>query len=196
MSNTLPKLVLASTSPFRRSILAKLGLDFATAAPDIDESHRPGEPFDTLVKRLAEEKARAVRTQFPQHLIIGSDQIAVCDQDILGKPGNHTNAVQQLRRFSGHCITFYTGLCLYDSLLDDSQVSVELFKVHFRILTDRQINHYLHQEQPYQCAGSFKSEGLGIALFEKLEGDDPNTLIGLPLIRLTRFLENKGLPPI
>ncbi|MDZ7663054.1 nucleoside triphosphate pyrophosphatase [Thiohalophilus sp.] len=189
MSN---KLVLASTSPFRKAILEKFGVPFDTASPEVDETARASESAEQLVERLAEAKARAVADQFPDALIIGSDQVAVIDDTILGKPGDHARAVEQLRAASGQTVTFLTGLCLYNSTTDHAQCDVVPFKVHFRQLNDSQIENYLQKEQPYNCAGSFKSEGLGIALFEKLEGDDPNTLIGLPLIRLIRMLDQEG----
>ncbi|MFP3874329.1 MAG: Maf family protein, partial [Thiohalophilus sp.] len=181
MSN---KLVLASTSPFRKAILEKFGVPFETASPKVDETAQAGESAGQLVRRLAEAKARAVAEQFPEALIIGSDQVAVIDNTILGKPGSHDRAIEQLRAASGQTVTFLTGLCLYNSRTGHAQCDVLPFKVHFRQLDDSQIENYLQKEQPYNCAGSFKSEGLGIALFDKLEGDDPNTLIGLPLIRL------------
>lgn len=186
-------LVLGSTSPFRRELLKKLHLPFETAAPDIDESTRANEDPRDLVLRLAEEKAKAVAILFNKHLIIGSDQLAVVNNEVLGKPGNHDNAVRQLQQTSGQTVHFYTGLCLYNSQTGQMQSEVVPFDVKFRVLTTEQIDHYLKTEQPYQCAGSFKSEGLGIALFEKLTGDDPNTLIGLPLIRLIRMLEKEGV---
>ena len=189
MSN---KLVLASTSPFRKAILEKFGVPFDTASPEVDETAQDTEPAEQLVRRLAEAKARAVAEQFPDALIIGSDQVAVIDNKILGKPGSHEKAVEQLRTASGKTVTFLTGLCLYNSLTDHAQCDVVPFKVHFRQLDDGQIENYLQKELPYNCAGSFKSEGLGIALFERLEGDDPNTLIGLPLIRLIRMLEKEN----
>lgn len=188
--------VLATTSPYRKAILEKLGIEFTCAAPDIDETPAAGEIPEQLVARLAEQKAQAVAGQFPDALIIGSDQVAVVDGIILGKPGDHDNAVKQLRRASGKRVSFLTGLCLYNSLSKRSQLDVVPFNVVFRQLTDKQIENYLRKEQPYNCAGSFKSEGLGIALFERLEGDDPNTLMGLPLIRLIRMLENEGRPVI
>lgn len=188
--------VLATTSPYRKAILEKLGIEFTCAAPDIDETPAAGEIPEQLVARLAEQKAQAVAGQFPDALIIGSDQVAVVDGIILGKPGDHNNAVKQLRRASGKRVSFLTGLCLYNSLSKRSQLDVVPFNVVFRKLTDKQIENYLRKEQPYNCAGSFKSEGLGIALFERLEGDDPNTLMGLPLIRLIRMLENEGRPVI
>lgn len=187
------QLVLGSTSPFRKALLEKLQLEFITDSPDIDESRRDNETPEQLVARLACEKARAVAERHPGSLIIGSDQVAVNGGEILGKPGNHERAMQQLRSASGRTVTFLTGLCLYNSTSGDEQVVVEPFTVHFRELSDEQIDHYLTAEQPYNCAGSFKSEAMGIALFEKLEGDDPNSLIGLPLIRLIRMLEKEGV---
>jgi len=189
----MPTLVLASTSPFRKALLEKLHLEFVTDSPEIDESRREGETPEQLVARLASEKARAVAERHPNSLIIGSDQVAVNGEEILGKPGNHEKAMQQLRNASGKRITFYTGLCLYNSETGSEQTIVEPFHVHFRQLSDEQIDNYLKAEQPYNCAGSFKSEALGIALFEKLEGDDPNSLIGLPLIRLIEMLEKEGV---
>lgn len=190
----IDKLVLASTSPYRKMLLEKLRLSFETAAPKVDESVSAEESPEQLVARLAEAKAKALANDYPNALIIGSDQVAVVDGKIIGKPGNHANAVAQLKRASGKRVIFLTGLCLYNTLSQRSQVEVVPFSVIFRQLTDVQIEHYLQREQPYNCAGSFKSEGLGIALFERLEGDDPNTLIGLPLIRLIRMLESEGFP--
>ncbi|MEW5755952.1 MAG: nucleoside triphosphate pyrophosphatase [Pseudomonadota bacterium] len=186
-------LVLASTSPYRKELLQRLGLPFETAAPEVDESRAPGELAEDLVRRLAEQKARAVAARFPDSLIIGSDQVAVLGDTILGKPGTHERAVEQLTAASGRHVSFLTGLCLHNSRTGHSQVDMIPFHVVFRHLTPRQIEHYLRQEQPYNCAGSFKSEGLGIALFERLEGDDPTALIGLPLIRLVRMLEREGI---
>lgn len=186
------RLLLASTSPFRRELLARLGLPFTVQAPAVDETRLPGEAAPALVARLAEQKARAVAQSAPTALIIGSDQVAVLDGDIIGKPGDHPRAVAQLQRASGRTVIFYTGLCLLDSASGQCQVAVEEFRVVFRPLTATMIEAYLQREQPYQCAGSFKSEGLGIALFERLEGDDPTSLIGLPLIRLIRMLEAAG----
>jgi septum formation protein len=196
MPETLPDgrcLILASTSPFRRELLARLGLPFSTQAPEADESRQSGEDAPALVARLAELKARVVARHEPAALIIGSDQAAVLDGAIIGKPGDHERAVAQLRRASGRTVTFFTGLCLLDSASGRRQVAVDLFRVVFRRLRPEMIESYLRREQPYHCAGSFKSEGLGIALFERLEGDDPTSLIGLPLIRLTRMLETAGV---
>lgn len=187
------KLILASTSPFRRELLGKLGLPFETDSPEVDETRLDGESPEALVARLAEAKARAVAGRHPDGLIIGSDQVAVNGDAILGKPGTRERAIEQLRASSGKRVTFQTGLCLYDAGRDWAQVEVVPFSVVFRPLSDRQIESYVDKEQPLNCAGSFKSEGLGIALFERLEGDDPNALIGLPLIRLVRMLETAGI---
>ena len=196
MPENLP-LVLASTSPFRKEVLAKLGLAFETASPDADESALPDESPEELVARLSEVKACAVADRYPEALIIGSDQMAVLTTEdgveVLGKPLTHEKAVEQLKKLSGHRVTFLTGLCLYNSRADRAQVVVEPFHVHFRELTDAMIESYLRAEEPYSCAGSFKSEALGIVLFERLEGEDPNALIGLPLIRLVRLLEEEGV---
>ncbi len=188
-----PRLILASTSPFRREILQKLGLPFDATAPHTDETMLDGESPEDLVSRLAQSKARAVADDWPDALIIGSDQVACVDGEILGKPGNRQNAVKQLLQAAGKTVTFYTGLCLLNSGNQQVQTSCELFRVHFRQLNELQIGRYLDHEQPFNCAGSFKSEGMGITLFSKLEGDDPNTLIGLPLIRLVEMLGNEGV---
>ncbi len=190
------KLVLASTSPFRRAILEKLGLPFETRAPQTDETRLADETPERLVRRLSEAKARAVAGEFPDALIIGSDQVAVIGDEILGKPGTHENAVAQLQRASGRTVRFFTGLCLLNAATGNCQLEVVPFDVVFRKLSDAQIENYLQKEKPYNCAGSFKSEALGIALFEKLQGDDPNTLMGLPLIRLVRMLEKENLKVI
>jgi len=195
-NKTPVRLVLASTSPFRKAILQKLGLDFATASPDIEESMLANETPEQLVVRLAEQKARAVADSYPENLIIGSDQVAVINDEILGKPHTHERAVEQLSNASGKTVRFHTGLCLYNSASGSIQCEAVPFDVVFKKLTASQIENYLQNEKPYNCAGSFKSEALGIALFEKLVGDDPNTLIGLPLIRLVAMLEKEGLAPI
>lgn len=187
------KLVLASTSPFRQSLLARLGLPFDTASPDVDESALEGESPEALVQRLASLKARSVAATRPDALIIGSDQVACIDGRILGKPGNRENAIAQLSQASGKAVTFYTGLCLHNSRSGAEQLLCEPFTVHFRDLSPEQIGHYVDKEEPFGCAGSFKSEGLGIVLFRRLEGDDPNALIGLPLIRLVDMLRNEGV---
>jgi septum formation protein len=190
------KLILASTSPFRKAILEKLGIPFSTQSPEVDESSRENETPEQQVERLSIAKAKAVADTLNEGLVIGSDQIAVIGSQILGKPGNHKNAVKQLQAASGKTVTFLTGLCLYNAKNKSYQAEVVPFNVVFRELNDQQIDNYLKKEQPYNCSGSFKSEALGITLFEKLEGDDPNTLIGLPLIRLVRMLENEGVAVI
>jgi MAF protein len=186
-------LVLASTSPFRRALLARLGLPFRTVAPAVDETRLPDEAPEALVLRLAEAKARAVAGEYPDALIIGSDQVACIDGDVLGKPGSRERAIDQLVQASGRTVTFYTGLCLLDADSGRTQVLCEPFRVHFRTLTRTRIEGYVERERPFNCAGSFKSEGLGIALFERLEGDDPSALVGLPLIRLVAMLEAEGV---
>ncbi|RDE24723.1 septum formation inhibitor Maf [Motiliproteus coralliicola] len=189
----MTQLVLASTSIFRQQLLEKLQLPFVCEAPDVDETPLENESAEALVCRLAQAKAAAVARHHQQALVIGSDQVAVLDGQIIGKPLNHQNAIQQLKNSSGRSITFLTGLCLHNSATGEQQTVCEPFRVHFRTLDDAQIERYLQAEQPYQCAGSFKSEGLGISLFEKLEGDDPNSLIGLPLIRLIKLLQRQGV---
>ncbi|MGB5831521.1 MAG: nucleoside triphosphate pyrophosphatase [Thiohalocapsa sp.] len=186
-------LVLASTSPFRRELLARLGLDFETASPNIDERRLPGETAQSLVLRLAEAKARAVASSYPNALIIGSDQVASIGGAMLGKPGTRECAIAQLSQASGRTAQICTGLCLFDTASGRIQVCCEPYKVRFRILSATQIEAYVDREQPFNCAGSFKSEGLGIALFERLEGSDPNALIGLPLIRLIDMLATAGV---
>lgn len=189
----MSKLVLASTSPYRKALLERLGLPFQTAAPDVDESALENETPQQLVARLAEAKARAIATQYSDALIIGSDQVAVLDGNILGKPGTHAKAVQQLQNARGRQVIFLTGLCLLNTSTDHCHVRVVPFSVVFRTLTEVQIEQYLQREKPYDCAGSFKSEGLGISLFEHLEGDDPNALVGLPLIELVNLLAIEGV---
>ncbi len=177
-------LILASTSRYRQSLLHKLALPFTTAAPEIDESALPGESAEQLVARLAQAKAHAVAPYHDQGWVIGSDQVCVINKQILGKPGTMEAAYKQLRQASGQAITFYTGLCLLDIATGNQQLMIEPFQVHFRQLSDEMIENYLQLERPLDCAGSFKSEGLGITLFTRLEGRDPNSLIGLPLIAL------------
>lgn len=187
-------LILASSSPFRRELLARLMIPFEVEVPDVDESPRPGEPPERLVERLAIAKAQAVAARRRDALVIGSDQVAVHDGEIVGKPLTHARAVAQLRRASGQTVVLHTGLALVNGANGKVQSEVVPYRVVFRTLTDLQIENYLRKEQPYHCAGSVKSEGLGVALLERFEGDDPATLIGLPLIRLVRMLENEGLP--
>lgn len=190
---TSRQIVLASTSPYRRALLARLGLPFQIAAPEVDEGARPGEPPDALVRRLAEAKARAVAARFPGALVIGSDQVAVLEGQRLGKPGGQSRAFEQLARASGKRVEFLTGLCLLDGASGACEVDLVPFAVVFRRLRDDQIERYLSREQPYDAAGSFKSEGLGVALFERMEGEDPTALVGLPLIRLTALLARAGV---
>ena len=185
-------ITLASTSPFRKELLQRLGIPFVTAAPDVDETPLVNETAIALVRRLSETKARAIAASH-RGLVIGSDQVATTGNDILGKPGTHERAFAQLRGLSGKCVTFQTGLCLLNTETDEAQVDVIPFVVEFRPLEDAQIERYLRHDQPYQCAGSFKSEGLGITLFDRMQGDDPSALIGLPLIRLTGMLAQAGL---
>lgn len=183
---------LASTSIYRKALLEKLTPDFQTAKPEVDETALPGETATALVERLAIAKAKAVADKLEEGLVIGSDQVALFDGDILGKPHTADNAFLQLKRFSGHKVTFLTGLAVVDAATGNISHCVEPFYVHFRHLTDDDINTYIKREQPLNCAGSFKSEGLGITLFSKLEGDDPNSLIGLPLIKLHQLLKQQG----
>ena len=186
------KLILASTSPFRKTILEKLGVAFETMSPEVDETALEKETPQQLVERLSIAKAKAVADKVKNALVIGSDQVSVINNEIIGKPHTYENAVKQLKNASGKTVTFYTGLCLYNSITQQYQSEVVPFDVVFRDLNDQLIENYLRKEEPYNCAGSFKSEALGIILFEKLEGEDPNTLMGLPLIRLINMLENES----
>lgn len=174
-------------------LLQKLGLAFSTYAPLIDESPQPGENPARLVMRLSLRKAQAAGDKFPDALIIGSDQVACIDDIVLGKPGDRKHAIEQLQIASGRRVTFYTGLTLLNTASGNNHTLCEPFIVCFRRLQRDQIERYLDAEQPYNCAGSFKSEGLGISLFERLQGDDPNALIGLPLIRLVAMLNTEGI---
>ncbi|POT57726.1 septum formation inhibitor Maf [Citrobacter amalonaticus] len=192
----MPGLILASTSPWRRALLEKLSIPFECAAPDVDETPMPGETPRHLVTRLAQEKAQSLAHRFPAHLIIGSDQVCVLDGEITGKPLTEENARAQLAKASGNIVTFYTGLALYNTATGHLQTEVDPFDVHFRHLSEMEIESYVLKERPLHCAGSFKSEGLGIALFERLEGRDPNTLIGLPLIALCQMLRREEMNPL
>ncbi|WP_290518557.1 nucleoside triphosphate pyrophosphatase [Alcanivorax sp.] len=193
MTDQTPTLLLASSSPFRRQLLDKLKLDFIHQSPDIDESRHEDESPTALVMRLAREKALTLADQHPDTLIIGSDQVAVIGDQVLGKPGDRDTAIRQLSAASGQRVSFLTGLCLLNTATGRSQVACDPFHVQFRTLKPAQIERYVDTEQPLNCAGSFKSEGLGIVLFKALEGRDPNTLVGLPLIVLTEFLAAEGL---
>ena len=186
-------LLLASSSPYRRELLARLRLPFICSSPDIDESRHPNEPAIDLVLRLAREKAQALSTSYPAHFIIGSDQVAVLDGQILGKPHTFERALEQLSAASGNSVTFLTGLALLNSHTGHCQVDCVPFTVHMRHLNRDSIERYLHAEQPYDCAGSFKAEGLGVSLFQSTEGSDATSLIGLPLIRLIDMLLIEGV---
>lgn len=192
MTESTTTIVLGSTSPFRKAILDKLNISFQTDKPEVDETPLENETAIELVERLAVLKAEAVAQRWNDALIIGSDQVALFDGEILGKPHTHENAVKQLTRFSGNKVTFLTGLAVIDTQTGKTQSLVEPFEVHFKQLTESDIESYLLAEKPYNCAGSFKSEALGICLFEKLVGEDPNTLIGLPLIKLVGLLKEFG----
>ena len=189
-------IILASSSVFRKSLLERLHLSFECHSPEIDESLLAGESASSYVCRLAEAKAQAVADKFPGAVVIGSDQCALLDDEILGKPGNHENALRQLKAAQGKTVVFHTGICVFQQATGFSEVDDILFQVKFRQLSDTQLEHYLQTEQPYQCAGAFKSEGYGVSLFNQMQGDDPTALIGLPLIRLTSMLEQAGIKVI
>ncbi len=182
-------LVLASGSIYRKQLLQKLQLDFICASPDIDESKKTDEPAPQMALRLAKEKATALETSYSNHLIIASDQVAMLENIQLKKPSNHSNAIQQLQLSSGKSVKFYTSVCILNTTTGELKSALDICTVHFKNLTKQQIVNYISMEQPYDCAGSFKSEGLGIALFERIQGDDPNALIGLPLIKLIDLLD-------
>ncbi len=186
-------IVLGSTSPYRKALLDRLHLDFTCDAPDIDETPLEDENIEDMVVRLAIAKARAVANHHPDSLIIGSDQSAVLNGEKLTKPGNFETAVEQLKAASGQKVVFQTGLCLLNTNTGRFQSACIPYSVEFKQLDETMITNYLLKEEPYNCAGSFKSEALGIALFKRFEGEDPNALIGLPLIRLVEFLENEGI---
>lgn len=187
------KLILASTSPYRRALLERLQLPFEVAKPDVDESPLPGETPARLATRLSEAKAMAVVRLHQDALVIGSDQVATLDGKILGKPGTHDNAVRQLRQLSGRSVTFHTGICVHNGMTSRSLTRLVPCTVGFRVLDDRTIENYLRKEQPYDCAASAKAEALGIALLTSIEGPDPNALIGLPLIALVDLLQEHGV---
>ena len=192
----LAKIILASTSRYRHDLLARLGLPFDVAAPEVDETPDPGESPSQTALRLAEMKACAVAARFPDSLIIGSDQVLLLDNEQLGKPGNFENAFLQLKKMQGKTMVFHTALCLLNSRSGNLQLCDVPTTIHLRNLSDAQIESYLHKEQPYDCAGSARSEGLGIALIARYETADPNALIGLPLIALTEMLANEGVDPL
>jgi len=187
------QIVLASSSPFRKELLQRLHLKFETNSPDIDENAIKGESPSTLVERLARSKALAVAENYPNAIIIGSDQVAVCNNRVLGKPGNLENATEQLEFVSGKLVTYFTGLCVFNAANNELQYDHVKFYVEFRQLTEKMIANYLEKEPAFNCAGSFKSEALGIALTHSMSGKDPTSLIGLPLIRLIEMLEKAGI---
>lgn len=189
----MPPLILASTSTYRSELLARLRLPFKTAAPQVDETPLPGEGAKQTSLRLSQAKARAVARLYSNSLIIGSDQVALLGERHMGKPLTHDNAFNQLREVQGQTVTFYTALALLNTSNGNIQTEVAVNHVHYRKLTDAQIENYLQKEQPYHCAGSTKSEGLGIALISRMEGDDPNALIGLPLMLLVEMLSKEGV---
>jgi septum formation protein len=186
-------LILASSSEYRRQLLQKLQIPFNSISPKIDETALEGEKPHQTALRLAQEKAKKIGAEYSHALVIGCDQVATLDGVELGKPGNHQNANKQLQMMRGREVTFHSALCLYNAATGNMQTDVVPYLVRFRQLSDEQIESYLNKEQPYQCAGSAKSEGLGIALMERMIGEDPNALIGLPLIKLISMLQNEGI---
>lgn len=190
------KLVLASTSRYRRDLLSRLTLPFEVAPPNVDETPLPDEPPSQTALRLAESKARAVAVDYPDALIIGSDQVLMLDSEQLGKPGNFEKAFAQLKKMQGRAMVFHTALCLFNSRTGNVQLRDVPTVVHIRPLSDMQIEHYLMKEQPYDCAGSARSEGLGIALISRYDTPDPNALVGLPLIALIDMLCHEGVDPL
>jgi septum formation protein len=189
----MTNLVLASTSRYRRELLSRLHMPFATVAPNVDETPQPGESPSQTALRLSVLKARAVAAQFPDALIIGSDQVLMLNSEQLGKPGNYANAFAQLKKMQGNAMVFHTALTLLNSNTGRAQTRDIPTVVHIRKLSDAQIDAYLKKEEPYDCAGSAKSESLGIALMERIDSPDPTALVGLPLIALTEMLMNEGL---
>jgi septum formation protein len=190
------QLVLASTSRYRRELLSRLALPFDVAAPNVDETPLPGEAPSQTALRLAESKARAIAGQYPDSLIIGSDQVLMLHKEQLGKPGNFANAFIQLKKMQGNAMVFHTALCLLNSRSGQIQLRDVPTTIHVRALNDAQIESYLNKEQPYDCAGSARAESLGIALIARYDTSDPNALIGLPLIALTEMLINEGVDPL
>ncbi|MCI1190515.1 Maf family nucleotide pyrophosphatase [Calidifontimicrobium sp. SYSU G02091] len=194
--DTPPALILASTSRYRRELLARLRIAFDVVAPAVDETPLPGEAPAALAQRLALAKAHAVAAQHPQAVVIGSDQVAELDGQAIGKPGSHARAVEQLRAMSGRRVVFHTAVAVVCAAHGFADVKLAPVTVHFRTLDDAQIERYLRLEQPYDCAGSAKSESLGIALLEAIDSDDPTALVGLPLMRTCALLRAAGLDPI
>jgi septum formation protein len=191
-----PPLILASTSRYRRELLARLGLTFDAVAPGVDETALPGEAPAALARRLALAKAQAVAARHPDAVVVGSDQVAELDGQAIGKPGHHAAAVEQLERMSGRSVVFHTALAVVHAGASRAVEDLARVEVVFRRLSGTEIEHYLRTEQPYDCAGSAKSEGLGIALLERIDNDDPTALIGLPLIRTARLLRQCGIDPL
>jgi septum formation protein len=196
MGKNPPPLVLGSTSRYRRALLDRLGLPFEVAAPGVDEAALPGERPAMTALRLAEAKARAVASRYADALVIGSDQVADCDGRAVGKPGDRARAFEQLRALSGRTVVFHTGLALVDAASGRCHRELVDVASTFRTLGDAEIARYLDREQPYDCAGSVKSEALGIVLFDRIASDDPTALIGLPLIALARLLRLEGVEPL
>jgi septum formation protein len=194
--DTPPTLILASTSRYRRELLARLRIAFDVVAPAVDETPQPGEAPAALAQRLARAKAQAVAAQHPQAVVIGSDQVAELDGQAIGKPGSHERAVAQLRAMSGRRVVFHTAVAVVCAARGFADVRLAPVTVHFRSLDDAQIERYLRLEQPYDCAGSAKSESLGIALLEAIDSDDPTALVGLPLMRTCALLRAAGFDPI
>ena len=191
------KLILASSSPFRRDLLKRLMIPFDIVSPDIDETPLVGESAQDLVRRLSVQKAQAVAGKSDHALVIGSDQVAVhADDQIIGKPRDYAHAVRQLMASSGKTIMLYTGLAVINSTSGAVQQDVIPYSVEFKILSHTQIERYLDKEKPYGCCGSLRADGLGITLLQRFAGDDPTALIGLPLIRLVSMLHNEGLSPV
>lgn len=193
-TTTLRPLILGSTSSYRKDLLSRIGLPFQTESPDVDETPEPGESPAALAVRLALAKAREVAARFPNAVVIGSDQVADLQGEPLGKPGNHERAVAQLRRMRGQTVVFQTAVAVVCRVSGFEQAELAAVRVVFRPLSDEQIERYLLAEKPYDCAGSAKSEGLGIALLERIDNDDPTALIGLPLIRTCHLLRAAGVP--
>ncbi|HRE31920.1 MAG TPA: Maf family nucleotide pyrophosphatase [Candidatus Berkiella sp.] len=192
----MQKLLLASSSIYRQELLSRLQIPFGCFSPDIDETPKNGESIEALVLRLSKEKAKAALNQYPDAICIGSDELAVLNKEVLGKPLTHENAIQQLSAMSGQKVDFYTGICVLSSAPAFEDCRLVTTSVTFRKLTPSMIENYLQKEKPYQSAGSFKSETLGSALIEKFHGDDPTAIIGLPLITLCNMLEKVGMAVI
>jgi septum formation protein len=187
-----PRLVLASTSPYRRQLLERLGIRFTVAAPDVDENLLPGETAIDLVNRLARAKAEVVARRHPSSVVVGSDQVALLGQEVIGKPGNPERCIEQLKRLSGQRLAFHTAVHVIRTDSGSNESHLDITTVYFRKLTDQEIERYVARERPVNCAGGFKAESLGIALFERIESKDPTALIGLPLIWLSGALRRAG----